>query len=358
MAPTAGTPASHLQRIVVDPLTDPKWEALVRQAPTDVFHSPQWLRVLAATYGFAPRAAILVDEGGQPVAGMPYCVIEGIPTRRIAAPPFSDFCDPIVADTAQWQELVGPLLEEGCRLTVRCLHNEIPVRDGRVPAVDRAKWHGLDLTAGADTIWQGLHGSARRAVRKAQNAGVVVRPAENLEDLRSFYELHLKIRKYKYRLLAQPYSFFENIWDEFGVPGNGSLLVAEHEGKIVGGVFFLQWKGVLYYKFNASDPDLVSVRPNDLVIWSAIDDASAKGLVKLDLGLSDWDQEGLIRYKRKYASEEKTISFLRHEPPGGESTQAAHVRALLPVLTDLLTDEGVPDAITERAGDLLYRLFA
>ena len=35
--------------------------------------------------------------------------------------------------------------------------------------------------------------------------GVVVRAAECEEDLHAFFELHLKLRKYKYRMLAQPY---------------------------------------------------------------------------------------------------------------------------------------------------------
>ncbi len=352
------TSARSRVRLVVDALTDARWQTLVDRGPSDVFHSPSWLRVLAKTYGYEPRAAILLDEHKQPVAGLPYCTIEGIPARRIAAPPFSDFCDPIVSDLDDWRNLIQPLLEEGCRVTLRCLHNEVPLMGDLVPLVDRAKWHGLDLRPGTEAIWQGLHGSARRAVRKARSEGVTVRPANDVDELRKFYELHLRVRKYKYRLLAQPYAFFASIWDEFVAPGNGELLLALQDDAIIGGVFFLEWKDVLYYKFNASDPSLVSSRPNDLVIWSAIERAQERGLTLLDFGLSDWDQDGLVRYKRKYASEEKTISFLRHDPAGDATQEARQVRELLPGLTDLFTKEDVPDGISERAGELLYRFFA
>jgi CelD/BcsL family acetyltransferase involved in cellulose biosynthesis len=349
---------TSMNRITLDPLSDPLWDTLVAEERSDVFHSPPWLRVLARTYDFPIRASVLTDDRSHPIAGVPYCVIDGLPAKRIATPPFSDFCDPIVSDAAEWDAVFAPLFAEDCTITVRSLHRDIAAIGTGMNVVGRAKWHGLDLAPGSEAIWEGLHGSARRAVRKAQNGGVIVRPASTLEELRSFYELHLGIRKYKYRLLAQPFEFFETIWDEFVVPGNGSLLLAFLDDKIVGGVFFLEWKGVLYYKFNASDPDLVSVRPNDLVIWTAIEQAGSKALTKLDFGLSDWDQEGLVRYKRKYASEEKTISFLRHEPAADESREAEQIRSILPVLTDLLPDEAVPDAATERAGDLLYRLFA
>lgn len=77
----------------------------------------------------------------------------------------------------------------------------------------------------------------------------------------------------------------------------------------------------------------------------------------LDFGLSDWDQEGLLRYKRKFATEEKTISFLRYNPEIFQSLREKQMRSLLPQLTDLFVDEAVPDRVTEKAGEVLYQFF-
>ena len=77
----------------------------------------------------------------------------------------------------------------------------------------------------------------------------------------------------------------------------------------------------------------------------------------MDFGLSDWEQEGLVRYKRKFTSEEKTISFLSYMPAGERSQQEQQGRVLLSRLTDLFTDESVPDPVTYKAGELLYRFF-
>lgn len=343
---------------IVDPLTDARWHELVANGPSDVFHSAAWLQVLADTYGFRPQALLTTDPSGRPVAGIPFCVIEGLPTKRIATPPFSDYCDPIAPSVADWMSLQDALVRHGCRVTVRCLHNEIPVTTGQMAVVSRAKWHGLDLDPDIDDLWEGLHSSARRAIRKARKEGVLVRPARDEKELRAFFELHLRVRKYKYRLLAQPFSFFENIWRQFVDRERGTLLMAILGDRVLGGVFFLEWKDVLYYKFNASDPDYVVARPNDLIIWTAIEEARQRGMTRLDFGLSDWDQEGLVRYKRKYASDEKTISFLRHEPREGASHAASQAGEILPRLTDLFTNDAVPDELTEQAGDLLYGLFA
>ena len=82
-----------------------------------------------------------------------------------------------------------------------------------------------------------------------------------------------------------------------------------------------------------------------------------KGYEHLDFGLSDWDQEGLLRYKRKFATDEKTISFLRYTPDSPPSPEHRQMRELLPRLTALFVDQNVPDRITEEAGNILYRFF-
>jgi len=343
--------------VSISPQTDPLWQKLVEQRPSDVFHSPGWLRVLTETYDFDLGAYVLLDETGEPVAGIPFCHVKDYKGERLVALPFSDYCDPLVGEPAHWRLLLDKLLAKQLPFAVRSLHCDMALTDERLTLVNKAKWHSVDLRSDLDTLWSGLHSSARRAIRKAESKGVTLRTAECKDDLRAFFELHLGVRKYKYRLVAQPYHFFENIWNHFIEPGRGLLKLAVYQGEIIGGVLFLAWKDRLYYKFNASAPAHLSSRPNDLVIWNGIKYGKAQGYTYLDFGLSDWDQEGLLRYKRKYATEEKTISFLRHSPNGASTEQDQQLRGLFSRLTDLFTDEAVSDHITEKAGDILYRFF-
>ncbi len=343
--------------ICINPQTDPLWQRLVKQHRSDAFHSPEWMQVLTDTYGFDVRAHVLLDEAREPRAGIPFCCMEDIKNKRIVTLPFSDYCDPVVENYEQWIDLTKPLLAEEAPYTIRCVHNNVPLADERFTLANKAKWHGLDLSSDLDTLWSGLHSSARRAIRKAEREGIVIRIAEKKEDLRAFFELHLGVRKYKYRMVAQPYHFFEAIWRHFIETQQGLLMMAVHQGKIIGGVLFLVWQNRLYYKFNASAPIHLSIRPNDLLIWEGIKYGRAQGHTYLDFGLSDWDQEGLVRYKRKFASEEKTISFLCYEPNGRPTYQEQQLSRLFSQLTELFTDESVPDTVTEKAGDILYRFF-
>jgi CelD/BcsL family acetyltransferase involved in cellulose biosynthesis len=343
--------------ISVAPQTDPLWQRLVAASHTTVFQSQPWMQVLSDTYGFEILAYLLLDDSGVPVAGIPFAMIHDIRGQRRVSLPFSDYCDPLVQDPRHWSALANHLLAEPIPFALRCLHNLLPLADSRLPVVNQAKWHGVELQPGLETLWQAIDGSAKRAIRKAQQHGVTVGIAEDITDLRAFYDMHLCLRKYKYEMLAQPYLFFANIWRHFIEQELGILLVARWQGQIIGATLFLEWQNSLFYKFNASAPTGLAVRPNDLIIWQAIQYAKAKGLTTLDFGLSDWDQDGLVRYKRKFSSEEKTIYFLQHVPGGEPGVESQQVRNLLPKLTALFTDESVPDQVTERAGELLYRYF-
>jgi CelD/BcsL family acetyltransferase involved in cellulose biosynthesis len=346
-----------LNVVCVDPRTDLLWGKLLEQAPSGVFHSPDWIQVLTDTYGWEAHAYVILSDNGEPCAGIPFCRIADMLGERIVALPFSDYCDPLVNDANGWRMLIDQLLPEHRPITVRCLHNNLPLGDERFSLFKEAKWHGLDLRPELDALWSAMHESTHRAIRKSQRAGLVVRPAQSEDELRAFFDMHLKIRKYKYGLLAQPYTFFQNIWRRFVETEQGFLLLALCENKIVAGDFFLMFKDTLYYKFNASLPGDLSHRPNDLLIWEGIQRGKNQGLKLLDFGLSDIDQEGLIRYKRKFGTQEKTISFLRHEPNGGPTPAEKEMRALLGKLTTRFTDQLVPDLVTERAGEDLYRLF-
>jgi len=347
-----------MRRATIDPVVDPRWSDLIRERESSVFHSPAWLGVIKDTYGFDVQADVLIDDGGEPTAGIVYVKLDDVMDPRIVSVPFSDFCDPMANDTEVWDTLIGPLVAQGHRISLRCLNTRLPGEGAGFEATNQAKWHGVDLQREPDDIWDSLHPSARRSIRKARAGGVTVREAESREDLRAFFELHLRLRKYKYQLLAQPYRFFEHIWDAFIAPGDGALMLAVVDDEIIGGVMFLEWNDALCYKFNASSAEHLALRPNDLVVWEGIEFGRRKGLRYLDFGLSDSEQEGLVRYKRKFATEEREIYFFEHPPQGSPSEADQAMRALLPQLTEIFVDERVPDEITERAGDLLYQFFS
>lgn len=341
-----------------DAVRDADWARLVSGRPTSVFHSPAWIRVLSDTYGFPIRARMLRDAAGQPYAGLVYAEVEDIREPRLVSLPFSDFCDPVIADDEEWHALTNGLFDDTRRFDLKCVHSIAPLHDPRLTTVGRARWHAVAVDRGEAEIWRGLHQSARRAIRKAGSAGVTVEYGKSEADLRDFFELHLRVRRSKYGLLAQPYEFFTNIWEQFLGQDRGVLILAKMDDRPVAGCLFLEWQDTLYYKFNASDRDFLPLRPNDRVLWEGLKYARERKLNRMDFGLTDWDQEGLIQYKRKYATEERTITMLRRASPDFPNGRDRSVQELLQQLTDLFVHETVPTEVAERGGAILYRNFA
>lgn len=351
------SPLEGTRILNIDPRADPLWQRLTDCYRSSVFHSPAWIRVLTDTYGYDARAYVLLGASDEPLAGIPFCRVSDIMSDRIVILPFSDYCDPLMAGVEHWNCLVHKLFAEEGPFVLHCLYNSLPAADERFSVVKQARWHGIDLRPDLETVWHRFDHVAQGNVRKAQREGVVVRIAEREEELRTFFDMHLRVRKYKHHLLAQPYRFFENLWREILKRGQGALLLAARGDEVIAGGLFLEWKDTLYYKFNTSAPEHLCYRPNDLLIWEAIRYGKSKGYVELDFGRTDWDHLELARYKRKFGADERTITLFRYGANSTPSQQDQRIRHLLPQLTELFTEPQVPDDVTEKAGDIMYAFF-
>lgn len=339
--------------VTVDPTTDPRWAVLAARRTTPLFLAPPWISAVADTYGFAPTARVTLDADGAPSSGLAWTPVADVRGRRLVSLPFGDRADPPVRDAAELRALLACLPADHGPFTVRCLDTDPLATDGGLDVVGVAAWHATATDVPVETMFARINPGARRDVRTAQRHGVRIEVDPSLAAIRRFYRLHAALRKHKYRLLPQPLALFERIWAEFAAR-DAIFTVGAHVGDdMVAGAVCITWNDVLYYKFSASDPRHLTRRPNEVVVWNALRRAAELGLRAMDWGRSDLDQPGLVAFKRKWATEERRLLTLRRPGPPPDP----HADALLGELTALLTEETVPDAITARAGALLYRHF-
>lgn len=338
------------------PASDGSWVAAEAAHPglTSIFGSETWISVLEATYGFDIETAVL-ERDGIASAAMSFADIDDLRGRRIVSLPFSDFVDPLVTDRVEWDRLIAPVLARGALTRFRVLRNRIAASDARFTREKSVLWHSADLSTEDSLSWSALDPSARQNIRRAKRNGLVVTEGRSLRDVEVFYNLHLRVRKSKYRLLAQPFSFFANIHEAFSRDDRIVTLLAKQDGEAVAGILFLIDRGTLYYKFNASCD--ARYRPNDLLVWHGMRLGRERGLDRLDFGISDLDQPGLVRFKRKFATVERPVVDLKYSPLEPEPGRR-DVAPLLTELTAAFTHPDVPDETTRTAGDTLYRLFS
>ncbi len=341
----------------VDPRHDPRWAALVSGPDGSVFTSPPWLRAISATYEeFVPEAVIACDVDGTPLSGAASVPVDDALGRRRLGLPFSDYADLVIGDESHRSLLVSSLLADGGRVRLRTLRSDLAGVDDRLVATGEAGWHTIAVDDDEDALWERLGGSSRRNVRKARDHAVEIRVHDDLDAVRRFYDLHVGVRIGKYGLLPQPRDFFDAIHAEFGALDAIRVVMAHHDGEDVAGILVLVWGDVAYYKFNASSPAALALRPNDLLMWHTMVLARELGCRSLDLGISELSQEGLVRYKRKFATTEGRVTT--YATASTPSTTADQLRNTFGELTALLADPELPAHVAPEAGRLLYRYFA
>lgn len=362
---------------VVDPCTDPTWADLASRG--SIFHSPAWLRVLRDGYRLRPRAVMTGD------GGFPWVEVDDIRGVRLVSLPFTDFAGPVGSVRPDSVEGIG-VIPEAKPLTVRVLvADEFGLgadldlfRDRlELNEVGRLAWHWADLGPGGhrssgdadsaggepdeDDLWSALASGARQNIRRSRRSGVRVAVRNDLDAMAHYHRLHMGLRKTKYRLLAQPWSFFEALHRHFS-PDRLRVMLARLEDQPelgpVAGVILLCHGDWGYYKLNASTEAGWSVRANDAVMWEAMVQARRWGCRWFDFGVSDLDQPGLIRYKNKYATGQGEVVVLRHDADTGARPWPARlVDRSLPTLTRLLTSPRCPDVVGVQASRVVYRLF-
>jgi len=340
----------------VDPVTDNGWAALADRAGS-LFTSAPWLGALADGYGMSFQARVFGDREN-PRGGVAWSEISDVRGRRIVSLPFSDFADPIgeVAGS-ELADLANELVSSGLSTRFRFLHVS-PDENSGLAAKGAMAWHRADLPTSDDALWDAIKSQGRQNIRKARKSGLSVNVFDGVEGLALFRQLHVVLRKRKYRLLAQPRKFFDALATHYA-PDNLRVVIGYLDDEPVSGIVLLRHGDTAYYKFNASTDKANQVRANDFVMWEAMTTAIAWGCTGFDFGVSSYDQKGLISYKKKYATESGEMTNYRANGDAPLSTVERFAGSTaLPALTRWFTHPRVPDLVTSRAGDLLYRQFS
>lgn len=355
MSPVDLTSAGSV--VAADPLTDPRWLELAAGPGSSLFTSPPWLAAVCGTYGFTAQSRIALDPAGAPVGGLAWVQVDDPRGRRLLSLPFSDRADPLVPDAAAWERVHAAAELGDTSYTLRCLDSSVAAHGAGLRVTGEDAWHGTPLDTDLDGLHKRISSQSRRNLAAADRAGLQVEVRDDLAAVQIMHGLHVRLRKYKYGLLAQPEEFFTRIWHEFAPQGRCSTLLARVDGEVVAAALFLEWNGVLYYKFGASAQESLQVRPNDAIYWTGIRLGVQRSLDLVDWGLSALSQPGLVRFKRKWATEERRLLTLRSGTDVVPRPDQREFGAALGELTRLLTDETVPDEVTARAGAVLYRYF-
>ena len=339
----------------VNPLERADWDRWVSGHPqATFFHGAAWARVLVETYGYTPMYLVADRPAGLPGI-LPLMEVDSWLTgRRGIGLPFTDECEPLCDDPPTFQTLFQSAQETG--RTRGWKHVEC--RGGgkfltAAPPMLEHYSHDLNLALDEPGLFAGLDGAVRRAIRKAEKAGVTVEVSQGLEAVKAFYFL-LGLTRKRHGLPPQPFHLFQNIYRLILQRNMGVVVVARKGHTLVGAAVYFRWGDGAIYKYGASDERFQHLRGNNLVMWSAIKWCVREGLRNLHLGRTSLANPGLRRFKLSWGAREEKIAYYKFDlrrrqfVVEHDETEGWHNRVF----------RAAPVFASRLAGRLLYRHWA
>ena len=133
-----------------------------------------------------------------------------------------------------------------------------------------------------------------------------------------------------------------------------SLFLARHRDRWVAGIIILWFNRTAYYKFGASDDGFLQLRANQLLMWEAIQQASANGCTIFDFGRTSATNRGLLQYKRRWATIERSLNYIRF--PEVQTSGILDETSKKHKLFGMILTR-VPTKLIRMSGQLLYKHF-
>jgi len=337
--------------LAVTGLDDPRWlDFAGSHAQATVFHHPAWSRVLVDAYGYRPWILLQLDRDGAVAAGIPLLEIQRFsPRRRFISLPFTDYCPPLATSDDVLAELTAGLLRWQRRNRVHQLvvHGGLSSAAG-IQVVPRAVRHLLPLGCSSQEFLERIKGTqVHRAIKKAQREGVTARISRSAADIDTFFQLHLQTRR-RQGVPVQPKRFLRLLWKHVIDQGLGFVVLAHKDGQPIAGAIYLAWNQTLIYKFGASDPRFWEVRPNNLVMWTAIEWACEHAYRELDFGRSDTENLGLREFKRRWGAVELPLNYSYLTAAPGRPMPRLSMQVMARII------QSSPPIVCRLSGEILY----
>jgi hypothetical protein len=339
--------------VVLDPVSDLRWFRLIRShSGAGFFHHPDWLALLAHYYKFN-IFALCVEQGGDLIAGIPFCEVGSfaLRQRKWVCLPFSDHCGPLGLSPEDGERLVDHAIARAQALGIR-LEIRHPLRADSGCEASSDHWlHVLDLGPEPERLMKRFKSVVQRSIRKAQKNDLTTELRRDTEAVDIFYRLHLKTRR-KQGVPIQPRGFF-TLFDEYILQRDlGFITLTRSKAGYISAGVFCCFHGTITYKYGASDPACLDLAPNHLMFWHTMLHARRHGFTRFDFGKTALSNAGLRFFKRGWDTKETELSY-SHFPTAPSPGLVAWVnrKVVEPVIRHS------PEIVCRMAGEALYKHF-
>lgn len=290
----------------LDEISSSEWNEIVgRFEEATIFHTMEWLRILADLFGATLRPFGILEED-KIVGIFPAFSIHKV-FFNILASPLTGWATPRIGPLCQEDRIGDFLLAlEAILDDEKVNYSEITfignLKEGTLQqngfSTEERRTYILDLEPDLDVMWAKLEGKCRNMVRKAEKNKLQVVAVESEGYFDEYYRMAEDVYEKSNRPPAIPREFFRRVWESFHGKGQMRVLSAEHQGKSVAGAVFLTYRDSVYYWDGVSYRQYNTLAPNNLIQWELIKWAAQSGYKTYDmLGA---DMPGVARFKASF----------------------------------------------------------
>jgi len=299
---------------LISPLEEENWNNLLISTPGySFFHTSNWADVLQKSYGYRPIYFTIFGEDHL-LNLLPIMEVKSFLTgRRGVSLPFSDYCEPIVADKAQFQEVFAAAVAFGKKQKWRYL--EFRGGEPFFQGVHPYAWyygHTLDLAEGPQKLFAGLRYNMRYDIKKAEKEKIDVAISASPAAVKAFCRLNAITRR-DHGLPSQPHRFFQCMYDNIISQGRGFIVMASWRGTVIAANVYFTFGDQVIHKYGASDRAYQSLQATKLVMWEAIKWSCEKRFQSLSFGRTEPENEGLMQFKAGWGVKPYKIYYYRYD---------------------------------------------
>jgi serine/alanine adding enzyme len=305
---------------------DSRWKEFVAAFPAaNAFHSPEVAQVFAESKGFRVMP-VFACAGGEVVAcaiAVLVSISQGL-TRRLTDR-LIVYASPLYRQTPegiQGMELVLTELRSLARkhaLFLELRNSEAFPPSGTLKGLSGCEYvpyqnYLVDLSVGADPLWESYGSFTRNHVRKSEKKNAVIREIRP-EEIGFVVDLIIDLYKRKNIPVLNP-DVFQTAYRILTPLGMMRTIVLEVEGKIVATRLSLNYLSTVYDWYAASDQEFSKYYPNEALTWNTISWGAGKGYRIFDFGggAVRGQHYGPAKFKEKFMGRLVEFGRYRYAP--------------------------------------------
>lgn len=214
--------------------------------------------------------------------------------------PYATISDPVLNKGTSATQFLNLLtshnLTQNCKIELRTLSAIQNTHNFNIS--NGYQNHLLDINATEDEIFSRFHRTAVQVhIRKSLESGLTIKTGASLKNVGDFYRIYIQMRK-ELHLPPQPFLFFKNMWNELHSNNHVELLLAEHDHKVVAGMWVLKNRWLYSFEYLARACKNDRLGCSHFLYWQGIKRAIRSNIPVASFGRSSVRNTGLDLFKR------------------------------------------------------------